>query len=56
MEIKLTLPKELYEWTEKKSRKSNKTVEQFIEDAVRWYKSDIESDANSNKQKDFRFK
>ncbi|MEK7597582.1 MAG: ribbon-helix-helix protein, CopG family [Patescibacteria group bacterium] len=58
MEIKFTLPKELYEWTEKTAKESNKTVEQFIEEAIRFYKTDIDLDKNSNKQKkrDFRFK
>lgn len=40
----------------KTANKSNKTVDQFIQDALKWNKSEIESGSNPKKNKNWAFR
>lgn len=56
MNVIITLQSEWYEWVKRTAKKSNKTVDQFIQDALKWYKSDIESGNNPKKDKNWTFR
>lgn len=56
MELKIKIAKELYEWVLKTAKESNKTLDQFIEDAIWFYKDDIENPENPIKDRNWRFR
>ncbi len=52
MNIKITLSsQDLYDWVIKTAKEGNKTLDQFVEDAIWFYKNDIETPNKDQKDK-----
>lgn len=55
MELKIKITKELYDWALEIAKESDKTLDQFIEDAIWFYKNDIERQEDPREKKKWRF-